>query len=122
MPGVDEAQIELAVAERLQLIGRVLLGQRTAHPRQLLLAGLQGLRQAAIEHGADEAHAQPPGRALGHLASLGCGLVRLGQQAAGRALKCGAGGRQSDVATAALEQLRADAVLQLANRHRQRRL
>jgi hypothetical protein len=60
---VGKAQVEPVVQQLGDLHARVELAQRDAHRRVLGLERAQRLRQAAVQHGADEADAQPPRRA-----------------------------------------------------------
>ena len=66
---VDEADVEPVVQQLGHLLAGVEFGQRDAHRRMRRLEARQRLRQAAVEHGADEADAQPPGRALRDVAA-----------------------------------------------------
>ncbi|MCY1375087.1 hypothetical protein D9M69_624730 [compost metagenome] len=104
------------------LHARIEFAQRDAHRRMPRLERAQRGRQAAVEHGAHEADAQPARRTGGHVARFHGGLFGLQEHAPRRHAQRLARGREPHLLAVALEQARAHRVFELADRHRQRRL
>jgi len=118
----QEADVEAAVVELAQLLGRTELVQAQRDIRRLLAERAQQLGHEAIHRRADEPHRQPA-----HLAALDAprlaggvldGLEDLARPHEERGARRG----QLDLALVAREQLRADLLLELADLLAERRL
>ncbi|SOZ29428.1 conserved hypothetical protein [Cupriavidus taiwanensis] len=120
--GVDEGGVEFVMQQRVDLFLRVQFGQRHVDAGVGRLELAQRLRQPAVQHRADKAHAQAADRARFDLARQHPRGLGLRQQRRGRFAKGPAGRGQPHAAAVAVEQPRPDRGLELLDIERQRRL
>mmetsp|Transcript_21513 Transcript_21513/g.83500 ORF Transcript_21513/g.83500 Transcript_21513/m.83500 type:complete len:283 (+) Transcript_21513:602-1450(+) len=120
--GVDQAEIQLLGEQGVDLVLRVQLHDDHFDPRMSCLEGLQPVRQAVEQRGADKPEPQPADLPGLHLAGQRAGFVSAGQQRGGVGLEGRAGRCQPHALAVAVEQPGTDAGLQLLDGHRQRRL
>ncbi len=118
----DDAEVEPATEQRVDLPHRGQLGERDFHVGHRAAKETQHVRQPFVGKLRGEADGQPAGFAARRPARGARGFVGLTQNTAGVFEKNRAGCGERDMMPAALEQRRAEFVLKLAHLRAERRL